>query len=95
MVDFENRSERTFRYVLGWTAPDGIVMCQNEVAVDLKQGRPSVEHRKRRKPPFAGRHHLNLGCRALLALADESLELGGAHGAPERKSLQHVAAEFL
>jgi transposase len=23
--------------------PDGIVMCQNEVVADLKQGRPSVE----------------------------------------------------
>jgi transposase len=29
--------------VLGWTAPDGIAMCQNEVVEDLKQGRPSVE----------------------------------------------------
>jgi transposase len=29
--------------VLGWTAPDGIVMCQNEVVEDLKQGRPSVD----------------------------------------------------
>jgi len=31
------------KYVLGWTAPDGIVMCQNEVVADLKQGRPSVD----------------------------------------------------
>jgi transposase len=29
--------------VLGWTAPDGIVMCQIEVVADLKQGRPSVD----------------------------------------------------
>ncbi|RUW59180.1 IS110 family transposase, partial [Mesorhizobium sp. M7A.F.Ca.US.008.03.1.1] len=29
---------------MGWTAPDGIVMCQNEVVADLKQGRPSVEN---------------------------------------------------
>ena len=29
--------------MLGWTAPDGIVMCQNEVVEDLKQGRPSVD----------------------------------------------------
>jgi transposase len=36
-------AQRTFGSVLGWTAPDGIVMCQNEVVEDLKQGRPSVE----------------------------------------------------
>lgn len=29
--------------MLGWTAPDGIAMCQDEVVEDLKQGRPSVE----------------------------------------------------
>lgn len=29
--------------LLGWTAPDGIMMCQNEVVGDLKQRRPSVE----------------------------------------------------
>jgi transposase len=43
MVVFENRSGAYLRYVLGWTAPDGIVMCQNEVVADLKQGRPSVD----------------------------------------------------
>jgi transposase len=44
MVASENRSGAYLKYVLGWTAPDGIVMCQNEVVEDLKQGRPSVEN---------------------------------------------------
>ena len=39
----ENRSVAYFSYVLGWTAPDGIAMCQIEVVADLKQGRPSVD----------------------------------------------------
>jgi transposase len=43
MVVSENRSAADIGYVLGWTAPDGIAMCQNEVVEDLKQGRPSVE----------------------------------------------------
>lgn len=29
--------------VLGWTAPNGIAMCQSEFVEGLKQGRPSVE----------------------------------------------------
>src|SRR5260370_38823337 len=37
MLDFAKRS-----IMLGWTTPDGI-RCQNEVAVDLRQRRPSVE----------------------------------------------------
>jgi transposase len=43
MVASENRSGAYIWSVLGWTAPDGIVMCQNEVVADLKQGRPSVD----------------------------------------------------
>jgi transposase len=30
--------------VLGWTAPNGITMCQSEFVKGLKQGRPSVEN---------------------------------------------------
>jgi transposase len=43
MVASENRSGAYFSYVLGWTAPDGIAMCQIEVVADLKPGRPSVD----------------------------------------------------
>ena len=43
MVASENRSGAYSKYVLGWTAPDGIAMCQNEVVAYLKQGRPSVD----------------------------------------------------
>jgi hypothetical protein len=35
MADTESRSGAYFSYVLGWTAPDGIVMCQNEVVANL------------------------------------------------------------
>ncbi|WP_292510489.1 hypothetical protein, partial [Mesorhizobium sp.] len=31
LVGSENRSGAYLKYVLGWTAPDGITMCQNEV----------------------------------------------------------------
>ncbi|WP_210241213.1 hypothetical protein, partial [Mesorhizobium sp. B3-2-1] len=37
-VDFENRSGADVWSVLGWTAPDGIAMCQNEVVADLNKG---------------------------------------------------------
>ncbi|MEI9423115.1 hypothetical protein O7A70_18250, partial [Mesorhizobium sp. Cs1299R1N1] len=37
-VVFENRSGADIQSVLGWTAPDGIAMCQNEVVADLNKG---------------------------------------------------------